>query len=103
MLAQFEAMWDGQHWSIKGVQHRIQLEKSEDRPLHSALYRSRPKPREFNKQKTDACPGRYPARADRTGVASCVCSEKGWYSLPLRRLPGIERSDDRGLVLDPVH
>lgn len=53
MLAQYENMWDGHLESMKTVQHRIELEKSKNRPIHLARYRYRPKATEPDKRQIE--------------------------------------------------
>lgn len=52
MLEQIKHMWDDHRSlrSIKAVQHRVKLDKTDSRPIHSALYRAVPKATEFGKQ-----------------------------------------------------
>lgn len=50
---QFESMLDEKIDWIKAVQHRIELNKKDGRPIHSAPYRFDKKAREFEKPETD--------------------------------------------------
>lgn len=53
MLTKFESMWDGHLNSIKAVPHQIELEKTDERPLHSVPYGLGSKEREFDNQEVN--------------------------------------------------
>lgn len=50
IITEFERMWDGDTSSIKAMQHRIERQKTDIWPIHSAPYRAGPKAREFKNQ-----------------------------------------------------
>lgn len=49
ILSQFARMWDGHLQSIETAEHRVNLEKSKDRGIHSPPYRAGPKVTELEK------------------------------------------------------
>lgn len=53
VLTKFVSIWNGLLGSIEAVQHRINLDKRENRPIHHALYRGGLKAIESEKQETD--------------------------------------------------
>lgn len=53
MLENFERMWNRLFCSIKAVKHRIKLQKIDERPLQSALFRAGPKARGIENQTVD--------------------------------------------------
>lgn len=43
-------MCDGQFGLIEAIEHKIEMEKNNNRPIHSGTYREEPQAREFEKQ-----------------------------------------------------